>query len=244
MTDRFYPDSIPPFYGEPTKQDFSIDEVSNRVGVGVKAKRNFRRGDALFSFRGDIVSELTQYSLRIFDGVYLDDPHFMGRVLHRCEPNAHADMTTKTFYALRDISAGEWVTMDYRQTESVLYKDFVCNCGPLKCAAASQGLIQGSGETDEQRALRLFSDCDWHFAKTLAHIPHHYTRRREWGKEDDFTWICEYINRNAKQESFKETGNYVYNYLYLGDYKYWVMERDKRPSQQILINRADPKLEY
>ena len=98
--------------------------------------------------------------------------------------------------------------------------------------------------TDHERARQLLEGNVWHFAKTLSHMPHYYTRRREWEKSEDFTWICEFINENAVQETFKLTGGYVYNYLYLGDYKYWVMERDKHPSKQILINRADPKLVY
>ena len=98
--------------------------------------------------------------------------------------------------------------------------------------------------TDKEKAIKLLEENVWHFAKTLSHMPHYYTRRKEWKKSEDFTWICDYIDKNAVEETFKLTGNYVYKYLYLGDFKYWVMERDKKSNEQILINRADPKLVY
>ena len=41
---RFYPDEIPPFWMEPLKKDFSIVNVSLEVGVGVVAKRAFKKG--------------------------------------------------------------------------------------------------------------------------------------------------------------------------------------------------------
>jgi hypothetical protein len=91
---------------------------------------------------------------------------------------------------------------------------------------------------------QILESQTWHFAKTLSHMPHSYTRKYEWKEKDKFVEVCKFINENCVKEQFKLTGNYVYNYLYLGDFKYWVMERDKAPEYQILINRADPTLVY
>ena len=126
--------------------------------------------------------------------------------------------------------------MDYNETEDVLYKDFICECG-----FCDNQLIQGKSlpiERDDKKIKRLLTENDWHFAKTLAHIPHYYSRGQEWREINDFIWACDYIQNNSTTGTFSETGAYEYNYFYLGKWKYWVMEKNKPSSQQILINKA------
>ncbi len=141
---RFYPDTMPEFVNEPTRDRFDIVNVSENVGVGVMTCMDFKAGDVLFSFTGFFSEEITQYTLQVHEGLHLHDPFFMGRVLHSCDPNATCDMETRTFYALRDIEAGEFITMDYCETEDYLFKTFPCSCGAFNCRGEVKGRKQES----------------------------------------------------------------------------------------------------
>jgi hypothetical protein len=142
ITNRFYPDVMPYFANEPTRDLFDIVKVSDGVGVGVMTCQDFKTGDVLFSFTGFFSGEITQYTLQVSDGLHLHDPFFMGRVLHSCDPNSSCNMETRTFYALRDIKAGEFITMDYCETEDYLFKTFPCCCGADNCRGEVKGRMQ------------------------------------------------------------------------------------------------------
>jgi hypothetical protein len=248
--ERFYPDRFPAFEGEPSPNDFEIAKINDTVGYGIVAKRRFNVGDIVFRFAGDEVAEVTQYSLQLPKGGFLDDPFFMGKALHRCDPNCHVDMFTRSFVARKAIAPGDLVTMNYNQTEDKLFKPFTCACGPVPCGGKFRPgtLIEGASphgrDIQADWVKKTLEHKTWHFAKTLAHMPHFYTRRREWENSEDFTEVCQYIFDHGQKESFKLTGGYVYSYLYIGHWKYWVMEGNKPAGAQILINRADPSLEY
>lgn len=137
---RFYPDFIPEFAGEPTKDKFKVCTINKVVNQGVVSKASFKEGDVVFRFTGIILNEITQYTLQYEKGVHIHDPYFMGKVLHNCEPNTFCDMKTRTFYATKDIFPGDLITMNYNQTEEVLFKPFDCSCGSSKCV----GTISGS----------------------------------------------------------------------------------------------------
>lgn len=139
---RFYADDIPPFPYEPTRDRFSIDFVDGTVGRGVVARVPFRAGEIVFAFTGIALPEITQYSLQLPNGLHLHDPDFMGRVLHHCDPNTTVDMEHLLFIARRTILPGEFVTMDYAQTEDVLFKTFLCQCGAPQCRGEIRGRRQ------------------------------------------------------------------------------------------------------
>jgi len=142
ITNRFYPEFMPQFENEPTRDRFDIVKVNDGVGVGVIAREDFKAGDLLFTFTGFFSAEITQYTLQVRDGLHLHDPYFMGRVLHSCAPNTTCDMETRTFHALRDIKAGEFITMDYCETEDYLFKIFPCECGADNCRGVVKGRKQ------------------------------------------------------------------------------------------------------
>jgi hypothetical protein len=139
---RFYPDSLPYFQNEPSKQSFEIITIGDSVGEGVKTLVAFDEGALLFQFTGFLTDEITLFSLQIEAGVHLHDPFFMGKVLHSCHPNAQVDMKKRTFTATRPIAIGEFVTMDYASTETQLYRTFDCCCRAHNC----RGSVKGSGE--------------------------------------------------------------------------------------------------
>jgi hypothetical protein len=136
---RFYPDTLPPFPNEPTTDRFRICRISAAVGEGVITLSRFKPGDTVFSFTGFLTTEITQYSLQIRRGMHLHDPFFMGKVLHSCDPNTSCNMRTRTFTALKPILPGDLITMDYAETEEVLYKPFPCSCGAADC----RGFVTG-----------------------------------------------------------------------------------------------------
>ncbi len=141
---RFYPDFIPPFEYEPTRDRFEIRYIGDSVGQGVVALTDFNVGDIVFAFTGIFSSKITQFTLRVTDTLHLHDPFFMGKVLHSCDPNCYVDMNARTFTAIKPIKAGDFVTMDYAQTEAVLYKPFRCSCGSANC----RGWVRGYAEAD------------------------------------------------------------------------------------------------
>lgn len=139
---RFYPDHLPPFANEPTSDQFAIRYFESSVGEGVIALREFAAGELLFRFTGYLTAEITQYSLQIRKGLHLHDPHFMGKILHSCAPNASCDMQSLTFHALRPIRPGDQITMDYAQTEDHLFVEFPCCCGSADCRGTITGRRQ------------------------------------------------------------------------------------------------------
>jgi len=136
---RFYPAHIPCFEGEPSRLDFAIRRVDETVGEGLVALRDFAVGERVFAFTGVVMDGITQYTLQLPSGRHIDDPYFMGKSLHHCDPNCRADMTALTFTAVRPIRAGDFITIDYDHTEDRLFKPFDCNCDAVQC----RGVIAG-----------------------------------------------------------------------------------------------------
>lgn len=142
IENRFYPEQLPAFPGEPTRDRFDIVRVGDSVGEGVISCVEFQTGDMIFAFTGFFSREITQFSLQVSEDLHLHDPYFMGKILHSCNPNAFCDMQQRVFIAQRDIQPGEFITMDYAQTEDVLFKMFDCSCGALNCRGTVRGRKQ------------------------------------------------------------------------------------------------------
>jgi len=140
---RFYPDAVPEFPHEPTHERFAIQSIGRGVGEGVVALLPFQPGEIVFRFTGFYFSEITLFTLQVEPSLYLHDPYFMGKILHRCDANCDVDMRTRTFTARRPIAAGDWVTMNYEQTEDRLFRPFDCVCGDRPCEGYTPREIRG-----------------------------------------------------------------------------------------------------
>jgi hypothetical protein len=141
---RFYPEFVPPFPHEPTADRFAIRSIGDDVGQGVVALQPIAAGQIVFRFTGFYMSEQTLFTLQVEPGLYLHDPFFMGKVLHRCDPNCSVYMRRRFFPARRRIEPGEWITMNYEQTEDELFRSFTCVCGDAPCAGFEPNrLIEG-----------------------------------------------------------------------------------------------------
>lgn len=146
---RFYPASIPCFSHEPTRDRFLIQQ-DPVFGEGVASLVPFMTGDVVFSFTGFYVSEVTQYSLQMGEGLHLHDPYFYGKILHSCAPNTRVNLARRQFIAVRDIYPGDHVTMDYASTEDYLFRTFPCGCGAPKCRKFVAGRKQVPLTTEVQ----------------------------------------------------------------------------------------------
>lgn len=136
---RFYPDHLSVVPNEPGWEDFCVLDVDGKRGQGVLVLRDYSQGSVLFRMNGTLKTEMTLHSLQMGPGLHLDDPYFAGKVLHSCEPNSWLDTKTRLFIATRDIAAGELLTMDYDETEDILFRSFSCCCGSTRC----RGMIGG-----------------------------------------------------------------------------------------------------
>jgi uncharacterized protein len=138
---RFYPDHLPVVPNEACWDDFCVLDVDGKRGQGVLALRDFSQGSVLFRMNGTLTTEMTLHSLQMAPGLHLDDPYIAGKVLHSCEPNSWLDVETRIFFATRDIAAGELLTMDYDETEDVLFRAFQCCCGSPSCRGTVGGKL-------------------------------------------------------------------------------------------------------
>ncbi|MDA1331825.1 MAG: SET domain-containing protein-lysine N-methyltransferase [Proteobacteria bacterium] len=102
-------------------------------GVGLVAMRDFVRGEIIGTFTGIIDSEIKQHTLQVDASQHLYDPHFIGYLLHNCDPNAVLDMRQHKVYCIKDIRKGEQLTMDYASTEDHLFRQFPCLCDAKNC---------------------------------------------------------------------------------------------------------------
>lgn len=146
---RFYPEQLPSFAHEPTRDRFEIRQVSEGVGEGIVSLADFAAGDIVFACTGFFSDQVTLFSLQITPNLHLHDPYFYGKLLHSCDPNIEVDVNTRQFVATRRISAGEYLTLDYVRSEDYLFRSFICQCGAPHCrgmvAGRKQLAITGQG---------------------------------------------------------------------------------------------------
>lgn len=143
----------PPSFGNnplfPSKNDFHVVLKDHGTGLGVMTYKFFAKGSLVCAIAGDIITEIRQHTLQIEENLHLHDLYFSGYFLHSCSPNIELDMKKLLVYALRDIHPNEYLTMDYAQTEDVLFKQFPCSCGADNC----RGWITGRKELPVAEAI-------------------------------------------------------------------------------------------
>ena len=148
---RFYPDHLPVVPNEARWEDFRVLDVDGKRGQGVLVLRDYSQGSVLFRMNGTLKTEMTLHSLQMAPGLHLDDPYIAGKVLHSCEPNSWLDVETRIYFATRDIEAGELLTMDYDETEDVLFRAFRCCCGSTQCRGTIGGRLMKEAAAKRRR---------------------------------------------------------------------------------------------
>ncbi len=123
-------------------ENFAVVRKDEHSGQGVICYKQFKAGDLLLKLQGEIVPGVLQHTLQIAPGKHLLDREFSGYFLHSCAPNISLDMEKLTVTAVQDIAPGDYLFMDYAETEDILFKQFLCRCG----SAACRGWITGRKE--------------------------------------------------------------------------------------------------
>lgn len=124
---------LDPNAGYPKNKEFTVCRRETGKGFGVYTKKDIKRGEFVARITGNIVPDVDQHTLQITPTTHMYDPYFTGYLLHSCSPNIYLDMTEFEIWALRDIAAGQALTMDYASTEDILFKQFPCLCGSPDC---------------------------------------------------------------------------------------------------------------
>jgi len=128
-------------------------EERPRGGRGLFAHAPIACGEVLIDFRGaPVVARPTRTSLQIDD-----DRHIAGLdetnafLNHSCEPTAGYDYAGVYLRALRDIAAGEEITVNYNAGDDDLVEKFRCDCGSPSCV----GEVRGFRHLSREQKLRL-----------------------------------------------------------------------------------------
>ena len=121
---------------------------SARHGTGLFVRRAFRAGEAIYTVaKGKVVRRAEIGTLTPLQRNHLDQ---VGEdafevieppgcdINHSCEPNIVE--RDRTGVALRDLEAGEEITLDYDRI-AILEEPFPCRCG----AGACRGVVRGRG---------------------------------------------------------------------------------------------------
>jgi D-alanine-D-alanine ligase len=126
-------------------------------GFGIYATRTIKKGEILFHGEGKSQRVITKrfvennwseeeklhfrrYAYPVSDEIFIlwdDDPSNWAPQNHSCEPNSAFDGLDVT--AIKNIKAGEELTLDYAQFLDENMEPFQCHCGSSKC----RGLIMG-----------------------------------------------------------------------------------------------------
>jgi uncharacterized protein len=117
--------------------------VTAELGLGVELLKAVAAGTVLDRFTGEISPEITQHSLQVGPEQHISGTRFVGYLSHGCEPNCRLDMDRFELVALRDIGAGELLTIDYAATEDRLHVQFPCHCGAQSCRGWITGRLEG-----------------------------------------------------------------------------------------------------
>ena len=134
----------------PQKRDFDLAEIDEKCGLGIIVRRGFKQGQLVARISGDIVSQIKLHTLQINAAQHLFDPYFSGYLLHSCCPNAILDMQALEIWALRNIQAGELLTIDYTMTEDILSRQFACLCESPQCRLWITGRKEAINDTGRQ----------------------------------------------------------------------------------------------
>ena len=120
-----------------------VCHATERHGLGVRTLVGRRAGEVIHRFSGVIGPTILQHTLQVAPGRHIAGTRFIGYLSHSCEPNSRLDMEAFELRALRDVRADGLLTIDYAETEDVLYRQFACHCGAPGCRRWITGRAEG-----------------------------------------------------------------------------------------------------
>jgi len=120
-----------------------VCDTDSEYGLGVRTLAPRHKGEVIHHFTGVVSPELKQHSLQVSPGLHISETAVIGFLSHSCAPDCRLDMAKSEVVALRDIAAGDLLTIDYAETEDVLYRQFACHCGAPSCRQWITGREEG-----------------------------------------------------------------------------------------------------
>jgi len=126
-----------------TADGLQVIHANARHGLGVRTLVARTAGEVFHRFTGVVSGEIRQHSLQVSADQHISDTRFIGYLSHSCDPNSRLDMGRFELVALKDIPAGGLLTIDYAETEDVLYRQFACHCGAASCRHWITGRAEG-----------------------------------------------------------------------------------------------------
>lgn len=115
--------------------EFLIKKKSKIHGFGIFTERAIKKGEKFYVIPTEIISNKNKYGWAyIGKGKYVCDEKVLNWVNHSCDPNTVLLIKTNApaLIAKKNISAGEEIVCDYRQTE-IEKSTFKCLCKSKKC---------------------------------------------------------------------------------------------------------------
>lgn len=110
------------------------------------------------------------YSLQIAGHLHLDELGPVEGTNHACEPSAYVDFRDDGLVrlrALRNLEAGDEVTIDYCATEWDMTSPFPCRCGSDAC----YGIVRGFRHLDPSRRAALLPTLSPYLRKRMRAAP-------------------------------------------------------------------------
>ena len=124
---------LSPAAGPQPDGSLEVCDTDSEYGLGVRTLAARRKGEVIHRFTGVLTPELLQHSLQVSPGLHISETKIIGFLSHSCAPDCRLDMDRSELVALRDIRPGDLLTIDYAETEDVLYRQFACHCGAATC---------------------------------------------------------------------------------------------------------------
>ena len=129
--------------GDPPDETLEVCDTDSEYGLGVRTLTARRKAQVIHRFTGEITHELKQHTLQVSPGRHISGTEVIGYLSHSCDPDCRLDMDRSELVALRDIRPGDLLTIDYAETEDVLFRQFTCHCGAASCRQWITGRTEG-----------------------------------------------------------------------------------------------------
>ncbi len=134
-----------------TAGSFEVDRGD--LGWGIFARREFHRGDYIFTFTGPLIDfdgtvakgERESDPLQIGENLYIDLEEPGRSINHSCAPNSGV-IENRILIAIRSIQPGEEISLDYSTTMGDGHWTMICACGNASC----RGVIRDFEYLDQE----------------------------------------------------------------------------------------------
>jgi SET domain-containing protein len=118
-----------------------VSVSKNRHGEkGLFAMDEIQNDEIIIVYGSTMLDRPTRTSVQIDEDKHIEGTEDTIAFLnHSCEPNAYIDFGGVYLRAIRNIKAGEEITLNYLTADSDLHTKFACHCGSPRCYGEIRG---------------------------------------------------------------------------------------------------------